>query len=88
MLKNTKNNREVNDTVIILEKYKKDIELIQKSLKQLEIELSKLQGEGLVEVEKLVNNVSMLQKLSTSVEFKAKNLICNNNTIETSLPEE
>jgi len=43
-----------------------------------------LQSEGLVELEKLTNDISKLQILSTSINFKAKSLICNNSkTIET-----
>jgi len=84
MQKNTNKKIELIDTKIILEKYKENIELVQKSLKQLELELSKLQSEGLVELEKLTNDVSKLQILSTSINFKAKSLICNNSkTIET-----
>ncbi|MFB7157836.1 hypothetical protein [Lysinibacillus sp. NPDC056232] len=78
MLKNTNKKVEILETKIILEKYKENIELIQKSLNQLELEVSNLQSEGLIELEKLTNELSMLQMLSTSIEFKT-NLICNNN---------
>ncbi|MED4886550.1 hypothetical protein [Lysinibacillus fusiformis] len=88
MLKNLNNQGEIFDTENILGKYKENIELIQQSLKQLELVITKMQSEGLVEIEKLANELSMLQKLSTSIEFKAKRLICNNGeTIETSTPE-
>ncbi|MEY9973678.1 hypothetical protein ABH966_004078 [Lysinibacillus sp. RC46] len=84
MQKNTNNKIELIDTKIMLEKYKEEIELIQKSLKQLELEISNLQSEGLVEIEKLTNDLSKLQLLSTSIKFKAKCLTCNNSkTIET-----
>ncbi|GAB0167997.1 hypothetical protein LSPCS325_14340 [Lysinibacillus sp. CTST325] len=84
MPKNTNNKIELMDTKIMLEKYKEDIEFIQKSLKQLELEISYLQSEGLVEIEKLTNDLSKLQLLSTSIKFKAKCLICTNSkTIET-----
>ncbi|QPQ30893.1 hypothetical protein [Lysinibacillus sp. JNUCC 51] len=84
MQKNTNKKIELIDTKIILEKYKENIELVQKSLKQLELEISTLQSEGLVELEKLTNDLSKLQRLSTSINFKAKSLICNNSkTIET-----
>jgi len=76
------------DTENNLSKYKKNIDLVQQSLKQLELVITKMQSEGLVEIEKLANELSMLQKLSTSIEFKAKCLICNNGeTIKTSTPE-
>ena len=76
------------DTENNLSKYKKNIDLVQQSLKQLELVITKMQSEGLVEIEKLANELSMLQKLSTSIEFKAKCLICNNDeTVETSTPE-
>ena len=78
MQKNTNKKIEIMDTKIILEKYKEDIELIQKSLKQLELEISNLQNEGLVEIEKLTNDLSKLQILSTSIKFKAKCLISSN----------
>ncbi|MFE3573982.1 hypothetical protein [Lysinibacillus sp. NPDC059133] len=78
MLKNTNKKVEILETKFILEKYKENIELIQKSLNQLELEVSNLQSEGLIELEKLTNELSMLQMLSTSIEFKT-NLICNNN---------
>ncbi|MGE7091091.1 hypothetical protein ACQKII_06435 [Lysinibacillus sp. NPDC048646] len=88
MLKNSNIQSEILDTKNILGKYKEDIVVIQQSLKQLEHVITKLQSEGLVEIEKLANELSMLQKLSTSIEFKAKCLICNNGeTIETSTPE-
>ncbi|EON70559.1 hypothetical protein [Lysinibacillus sphaericus] len=88
MIKNTNNQSEILDTENVLGKYKENIELIQQSLKQLELVTTKLQSEGLVEIEKLANELSMLQKLSTSIEFKAKLFICNNGeTIETSTPE-
>ncbi|MFJ7982631.1 hypothetical protein ACIQ1D_20495 [Lysinibacillus xylanilyticus] len=84
MQKYTNKKIELIDTKIMLEKYKENIELVQKSLNQLELEISKLQSEGLVELEKLTNDLSKLQILSTSINFKAKNLICNNSkTIET-----
>ncbi|MGE7926806.1 hypothetical protein [Lysinibacillus xylanilyticus] len=84
MQKNTNKKIELIDTKIMLEKYKENIELVQKSLKQLELEISNLQSEGLVELEKLTNDLSKLQILSTSINFKAKSLICNNSkTIET-----
>jgi hypothetical protein len=83
MQKNTNKKIEIMDTKIILEKYKEDIELIQKSLKQLELEIKQLQSEGLVEIEKLTNDISKLQILSTSINFKAKCLISSNSkTIE------
>lgn len=88
MLKNSNIQSEILDTKNILGKYKEDIVVIQQSLKLLEHVITKLQSEGLVEIEKLANELSMLQKLSTSIEFKAKCLICNNGeTIETSTPE-
>ncbi|MET4560158.1 hypothetical protein ABIA69_001302 [Lysinibacillus parviboronicapiens] len=88
MINNTKNQGEILNTENVLGKYKENIELIQQSLKQLELVTTKLQSEGLVEIEKLANELSMLQKLSTSIEFKAKLLICNNGeTIETSTPD-
>ncbi|UPW85245.1 hypothetical protein [Lysinibacillus sp. Ag94] len=84
MQKNTNNKIELIDPKIMLEKYKEDIELIQKSLKKFELEIRLLQSEGLVEIEKLSNDLSKLQLLSSSIKFKAKCLICNNNkTIET-----
>ncbi|MFF2176272.1 hypothetical protein ACFVT8_07420 [Lysinibacillus sp. NPDC058147] len=84
MQKNTNNNIEILDIKNILEEYKENIEFIQKSLKQLELEISNLQSEGLVELEKLANELSMLQMLSTSIKFKANCLTCNNSkTIET-----
>ncbi len=84
MQKNTNNTIEIINTKFILEKYKENIELVQKSLIQLELEISHLQSEGLVELEKLINDISKLQILSTSINFKAKSLICNNSkTIET-----
>ncbi|MFC9540169.1 hypothetical protein ACFTQ7_09835 [Lysinibacillus sp. NPDC056959] len=87
MLKNTKN-VEILETKIILEKYKENIESIQKSLNQLEFEVSHLQSEGLVELERLANELNMLQLLSTSIKFKANNLNCNNNkTIVSSITE-
>lgn len=76
------------NTENILGKYKENIELIQQSLKQLELVITKMQSEGLIEIEKLANDLSMLQKLSTSIEFKAKCLIrINDETIETSTTE-
>ena len=88
MLKNTNKNIEILETKIVLEKYKENIESIQKSLNQLELEVSNLQSEGLVELEKLANELNMLQLLSTSIKFKANNLNCNNNnTIVTSITE-
>lgn len=88
MIKNTNNQGEILDTENVLGKYKENIELIQQSLKQLELDISKLRSEGLVEIEKLAIDLSELQKLSTSIEFKAKFLICDNGeTIETSTPE-
>ncbi|MGE7673246.1 hypothetical protein ACQKMV_06625 [Lysinibacillus sp. NPDC094403] len=88
MQKNTNNKIEILDTKIILEEYKENIEFIQKSLKQLELEISNLQSGGLVELEKLANELSMLQMLSTSIKFKANSLICNNRkTIETLMTE-
>lgn len=88
MLKNTNKKVEILETKIILEKYKENIESIQKSLKQLELEVSHLQSEGLVELEKLSNELNMLQLLSTSIKFKANNLNCNNNkTIVLSITE-
>ncbi|MGN4128004.1 hypothetical protein ACMGD3_23820 [Lysinibacillus sphaericus] len=88
MHKNENNQGEILGTENILEKYKEGIESIQQSLKQLEQVITKMQDEGLVEIEKLANELSMLQKLSTSIEFKAKSLICNNGeTIETSTAE-
>ncbi|MGE8036216.1 hypothetical protein B1B04_15045 [Lysinibacillus sp. KCTC 33748] len=88
MLKNTNKNVEILETKIILEKYKENIESIQKSLSQLELEVSNLQSEGLVELEKLANELNMLQLLSTSIKFKANSLNCNNNkTIVTSITE-
>lgn len=88
MLKNTNNQVEILDTNNILGKYRENVEIIQQSLKQLEQVVTKLQSEGLVEIEKLTNELSMLQRLSTSIEYKAKYLICNNGeTIETSTPE-
>lgn len=88
MLKNTNKKVEILDTKIILEKYKENIESIQKSLNQLELEVSHLQSEGLVELEKLSNELNMLQLLSTSIKFKANNLNCNNNkTIVLSITE-
>ncbi|MFJ6268005.1 hypothetical protein ACIQGW_23925 [Lysinibacillus xylanilyticus] len=74
----TNNQGEKLDTENILVKYKEKIELIQQSLKQLELVITKMQSEGLVEIDKLANELSMLQKLSTSIEFKTKCLICNN----------
>ena len=88
MIKNTNNQGEILDTENVLGKYKENIKLIQQTLKQLELVTTKLQSEGLVEIEKLANELSMLQKLSTSIEFKSKCLICNNGeTIETSASE-
>ncbi|MGE7998143.1 hypothetical protein ACQKOF_05625 [Lysinibacillus sp. NPDC093190] len=88
MQKNTNNKVEILDAKIILEEYKENIEFIQKSLKQLELEISNLQSGGLVELEKLANELSMLQMLSTSIKFKANSLICNNSkTIETLMTE-
>jgi len=88
MLKNTNKNIEILETKIVLEKYKENIESIQKSLNQLELEVSNLQSEGLVELEKLANELNMLQLLSTSIKFKANNLNCNNNkTIVSSITE-
>ncbi len=88
MLKNANNQGEVLDTENILGKYKENIELIQQLLKQFELVITKMPNDRLVEIEKLANELSMLQKLSTSIEFKAKCLICNNGeTIETSTPE-
>lgn len=84
MQKNINNKIEILDIKIILEEYKENIEFIQKSLKKLELEISNLQSGGLVELEKLANEVSMLQMLSTSIKFKANCFICNNSkTIET-----
>jgi len=88
MLKNTNKKVEILETKIILEKYKENIESIQKSLNQLELEVSNLQNEGLVELERLANELNTLQLLSTSIKFKANSLICNNNkTIETLMTE-
>jgi len=88
MQKNTNNKIEILDINIILEEYKENIEFIQKSLKQLELEISNLQSGGLVELEKLANELSTLQLLSTSIKFKANCLICNNSkTIETLMIE-
>lgn len=88
MIKNKNNQGEILDTENVLGKYKENIELIQQSLKQLELNISKLRSEGLVEIEKLAIDLSELQKLSTSIEFKAKLLICDNGeTIETSTLE-
>ncbi|QDP99630.1 hypothetical protein FOH38_03115 [Lysinibacillus fusiformis] len=88
MIKNTNNQGEILDTENSLGKYKENIVVIQQSLKQLEQVITKLQSEGLVEVEKLAIELSMLQKLSTSIEYKAKCLVCNNGeTIETSTPK-
>lgn len=87
MLKNTNKKVEILETKIILEKYKENIEWIQKSLNQLELEVSNLQSEGLVELEKLANELNTLQLLSTSIKFKANILTCNNNTIETLMTE-
>lgn len=89
MQKNTNNKIEILDINIILEEYKKNIEFIQQSLKLLELEISMLQSEGLDELEKLANELSMLQLLSTSIKFKANSLICNNHskTIETLMTE-
>lgn len=82
------NQSEILDTENVLGKYKENIELIQQSLKQLELAISKLRSEGLVEIEKLAIDLSELQKLSTSIEFKAKLLICDNGeTIKTPTPE-
>ncbi len=64
------------DTKIVLEKYKENIEDIQKSLKQLELEISHLQREGLIELDKLANELSTLQMLSMSIKFKANSLSC------------
>lgn len=84
MQKNTNNKIELIDTKIMLEKYKEDIELIQKSLKKFEMEIRFLQSEGFVELEKLRNDLSKLQLLSSSIKVKAKCLICSNSkTIET-----
>ncbi|MED4888919.1 hypothetical protein MKY88_16160 [Lysinibacillus sp. FSL R7-0073] len=84
MIKNSNNQGEILDTENVLGKYKENIELIQQSLKQLELDITELQSEGLVEIEKLAIELSKLQKLSTSIEFKAKLLICDNGeTIET-----
>ncbi|TKI66903.1 hypothetical protein FC756_14325 [Lysinibacillus mangiferihumi] len=88
MLKNANNHGQILDTEHVLEKYQENIELIQKLLNQLEQDVSNLQSEGLVEIEKLANDLSMLQKLSTSIEIKAKCFICNHSeTIETSKSE-
>ncbi|MEB2298971.1 hypothetical protein LAV72_04960 [Lysinibacillus xylanilyticus] len=88
MPKNTNNKVEILETKIILEKYKENIESIQKSLNQLELEVSNLHSEGLVELEKLANELNMLQLLSTSIKFKANTLNCNNNkTIVTLMTE-
>ena len=85
MYKKTHNQDEILDTENVLERYKESIDLIQQSLKQLELVTTKMQSEGLIEIEKLANELSMLQKLSTSIEFKTKLLICKNGeTIETS----
>ncbi|MEK5431820.1 hypothetical protein MKY88_13235 [Lysinibacillus sp. FSL R7-0073] len=57
---------------------------VQRPLKQLELVISGLQSEGLVEIEKFSNELSMLQKLSTSIEFKTKLITCNKSgSIET-----
>ncbi|MGE7689620.1 hypothetical protein ACQKMI_10430 [Lysinibacillus sp. NPDC097214] len=88
MPKNTNNKVEILETKIILEKYKENIESIQKSLNQLELEVSNLHSEGLVELEKLADELNMLQLLSTSIKFKANTLMCNNNkTIVTLITE-
>ncbi|MGE7949698.1 hypothetical protein [Lysinibacillus sp. NPDC093688] len=88
MPKNTNNKVEILETKIILEKYKENIESIQKSLNQLELEVSNLHSEGLVELENLANELNMLQLLSTSIKFKANTLMCNNNkTIVTLMTE-
>lgn len=88
MQKNTNKKVEILETKVILERYKENIESIQKSLNQLELEVSNLQSEGLVELEKLAIELNMLQLLSTSIKFKANNLNCNNNkTIVTSITE-
>ncbi|MFJ7734031.1 hypothetical protein ACIQXF_19405 [Lysinibacillus sp. NPDC097231] len=87
MVKKTNKQVEILDTQIILEKYKENIELMQKSLKQCELDISKLQSEGLMELEKLAIELSMLQKLSTSIEMKANGLICDDSKAnETSIP--
>ncbi|WP_375106147.1 hypothetical protein AB9L15_05175 [Lysinibacillus fusiformis] len=88
MIKNKNNQGEILDTENVLGKYKENIELIQQSLKQLELDISKLRSEGLVAIEKLAIDLNELQKLSTSIEFKANLLICGNGeTMETSTLE-
>ena len=77
MIKDTTNQDDILDTEKILEKYMENLELIQQSLKQLELDTSRLQSQGFVEIEKQANELSMLQKLSTSIEFKAKLITCN-----------
>ena len=88
MIKDTDNQEEILDTEIIIGKYMENIELIQQSLKQFELVISGLQSEGLVEIEKFSNELSMLQKLSTSIEFKANLIICNKSDSIETLPYE
>ncbi|WP_342556661.1 hypothetical protein [Lysinibacillus sp. FSL P4-0201] len=84
MIKNTNNQGEILVTEKVLGKYRENIELIQQSLKQLELVITELQSEGLVGVEKLAIELRKLQKLSTSIEFKAKLITCNKgDSIET-----
>ncbi len=85
-------NKKADDGVYEIEKtlsqYKENIQIMQQSLEKMELVVAHLQSEGLLEVKKLAHELNMLQRLSTSIEFKAKCLICNNGeTIETSTPE-
>lgn len=88
MIKNTNNQSEILDTENVLVKYRENIELIQQSLKQVELAISRLQSEGLVEIEKLAIELSMLQKLSTSIEVKAKLITCSKGGSIETLPYE
>ncbi|MGE7989381.1 hypothetical protein [Lysinibacillus fusiformis] len=88
MIKDTNNKEKILDTEIILWKYMENIKLIQQSLKQLELIISGVQSEGLVEIEKFSKELSMLQKLSTSIEFKAKLITCNKSDSIETLPYE
>ncbi|MED4886174.1 hypothetical protein MKY88_13180 [Lysinibacillus sp. FSL R7-0073] len=88
MIKDTNNQEEIVDTEIIIGKYMENIELIQQLLKQFELVISGLQSEGLIEIEKFSNELSMLQKLSTSIEFKAKLITSNKSDSIETLPYE
>ncbi|MGN4125306.1 hypothetical protein ACMGD3_09900 [Lysinibacillus sphaericus] len=87
MFDNKKADDGVHEIEKTLSQYKENIQIMQQSLEKMELVVAHLQSEGLLEAKKLAHELNMLQRLSTSIEFKAKCLICNNGeTIETSTP--